>query len=81
MTDPYRKLFLDHVKAIIKKEAGKGSLEELLKSASPELTKEQLMTPALRGAAFKTLRKRIHPDNHTSERDTAAILHRDVRGF
>jgi hypothetical protein len=81
--DLYRNLFLDHVKAIIQKVANKESLRELLRTASPALTEEELMTPTSRAVAFETLCMRIHPENYNAEESTstAAILLRDVKDF
>lgn len=72
MSDPFRQVFLDHVKTIISKEPNRESLFELLKVATPSLDDDGVLQDSARTSAYRTLKLRIHPDKHPTG-DTTAL--------
>lgn len=61
--DPFRKVFLDQVRAVIAKDARKDTLYELLKIGTPSLQQRDVLDESTRSKAFKTLQLRIHPES------------------
>mmetsp|Transcript_15268 Transcript_15268/g.34205 ORF Transcript_15268/g.34205 Transcript_15268/m.34205 type:complete len:396 (-) Transcript_15268:1318-2505(-) len=66
MNDPFRRLFLDQVERVLKKEPSRQSLLELLQLANPGLDGLGAITEhnALFKSYIKALILRIHPDKH-----------------
>lgn len=82
MTDPFRRLILDTVSVIVKKEPNGDSLIELLKVATPDLDENEVIKDSnKRDKLFRVLQKRIHPDHHSQGDDTVTALFQDVQPF
>ena len=82
MTDPFRRLILDTVSVIVKKEPNGDSLIELLKVATPDLDENEVIRDSnKRDKLFRVLQKRIHPDHHSQGDDTVTALFQDVQPF
>eukprot|EP00562_Extubocellulus_spinifer_P003417 CAMPEP_0178487340 /NCGR_PEP_ID=MMETSP0696-20121128/9273_1 /TAXON_ID=265572 /ORGANISM="Extubocellulus spinifer, Strain CCMP396" /LENGTH=405 /DNA_ID=CAMNT_0020115033 /DNA_START=233 /DNA_END=1447 /DNA_ORIENTATION=+ len=82
MTDPFRRLILDTVSVIVKKEPNGDSLIELLKVATPDLDESEVIKDSnKRDKLFRVLQKRIHPDHHSQGDDTVTALFQDVQPF
>jgi len=80
-TDPFRKFYLDQVQFIIEKEPSIGSLHDLLRMSTPEITLEKIKNEIHREKAFKLMKLRIHPDKHPDSVNTATRLFQEVQMF
>ena len=80
--DPFRRLILDTVSVIVKKEPNGDALIELLKVATPELDENEVLKDSgKRDKLFRVLQKRIHPDHHAPGDDRVTTLFQDVHSF
>jgi len=71
MSDPFRRLFLDQVDIIIKKEPSREVLLTLLQLATPGLVTLGNTTETKK--IFRALLLRVHPDKHPNDK-RATIL-------
>ena len=79
MSDPFRRLFLDQVDIIIKKDPSREVLLTLLQLATPGLT--SLGSDTETKKTFKALLLRVHPDKHPDDNQRATRICQDVKTF
>lgn len=79
-SDPFRSFFLRQVRTILSTAPSRESLRQLLASADPDVTDEDLDDETIRTRVLKELRKRVHPDKHPND-DTATGIFQDVPPF
>mmetsp|Transcript_15270 Transcript_15270/g.34211 ORF Transcript_15270/g.34211 Transcript_15270/m.34211 type:complete len:390 (-) Transcript_15270:1318-2487(-) len=80
MSDPFRRLFLDQVERVLRKEPSRQSLLELLQLANPGLDGLGAMNETKR--LFMTLMLRVHPDKHPIvDKSRADHLTQDAKKF
>ncbi|KAI2492086.1 hypothetical protein MHU86_22483 [Fragilaria crotonensis] len=77
---PFRSFFLRQVRTILSTAPSRESLRQLLASADPDVTDEDLDDETIRTRVLKELRKRVHPDKHPND-DTATGIFQDVPPF
>lgn len=81
MSDPFRRIFLDALELILKKEPAKKTLIELLQLATPGLDESNLNSPTEKRKLFRTFLARVHPDKHPTDTDRATRLCQDAKIF
>lgn len=81
MGDPFRRLFLDTLELILKKEPDQETLLVLLQLATPGLDESCLNNRSETKKIFRTLLTRVHPDKHPTDSDRATRLCHDVKVF
>ena len=81
MTDPFRRLFLDQVDAILKKEPSQDSLLTLLQLATPGLVSLQGNSSDDMPRAFKTLLERLNPVHYPYDAYRSTSLTQSAHTF
>ena len=81
MSDPFRRLFLDMLEQLLKKEPSRESMLELLQLATPGVEESSLYKGTEQRKLFRTLVARVHPDKHPKDVGRATRLCQDVKIF
>lgn len=83
MSDPFRRLFLDTLELVLKKEPSKESLHELLQLTTPGLEESSVSVSnsSETKKLFRTLISRVHPDKHPTDNERATKLCQDANIF